>query len=821
MCVVNLFEQLSGSPTIGGTWTQDVQPGNSVVTVTGNTIDTTGINVGTYIFTYEVDNGTCSDTEDVTIEVLLNVPNDTFNVCIDNGTFDIYGTLSVDLGEVISNANYTFTYASGSPTSASINLGTGIINTDTILFGTYLLNISLNDAPEDCDCTGLLTINIRGCTDVDIIVNDCTVTWTPTCSGTTVTSSQLEEFNDPLWEFVTSTQPYTVPDGEVKTLRVQVFQGFCDPIVSDEVTISCIPALCDTCNLYLTLFAQNVVGKLSVGVIASNNCTVGNYVIDWYLDSVSPGNLQFTTGKGPDTDIEVQHPFTGNAAIPVIGGVYIPIIRYIYLNGILYAPDTYPGAIVSPDLEACLPEITVVNPSCDNGGIGQYAHTFSYTANTNFNNATRALHFDYTIDDLYLAYGFTGYTVSDRITITHVDALAVETVLEDAAIGNDINVTNYAVTPKLVKEQGTAKGIVELPPYVLGSYIKIEITPSYLQPLNQNTSWQLFLKCLEDFDCTCTDLGIVTDEFVSCIDGGCADNIFVEDPLICNYDFNYVGVMPNQLNTTHTISNTTTCNSTVQPNVVGSCINMNGTLNITKVGNLMTFDFTDSVDYLAFKNSYFALPNTANCSSPTSLDYYRMVVGNIRVSGTVCGDSQSFYYPAFHQCNTPAFNDTNFTIIWTFGLPLTDQYAPAACNTCNNATGAVVGQINSTINAPNGVINITTRIRDTNPFRLHTILPPQLPSNTATTTKDISFFYRKELLPASINSCLLLNNCDEVQGQYTIIRLGLITVTVTNLSDACNNFEVYNRPPDVNGCVLLATTPVLIYKIVNGVQTVP
>jgi hypothetical protein len=821
MCVVNLFEQLSGSSTTGGTWTQDVQPGNSVVTVTGNTIDTTGINIGTYIFTYEVDNGTCSDTEDVTIEVLLNVPNDTFNVCIDNGTFDIYGTLSLDLGEIISNSNYTLTYASGSPTSASINLGTGIINTDTILFGTYLLNISLNDAPEDCDCTGLLTINIRGCTDVDIIVDGCTVTWTPTCSGTTVTSSQLEEFNDPLWEFVTSTQPYTVPDGEVKTLRVQVFQGACTPAISDEVTVSCIPTLCDTCNLYLTLFAQNVVGKLSVGVIASNNCTVGNYVIDWYLDSVSPGNLQFTTGKGPDTDIEVQHPFTGNAAIPVIGGVYIPIIRYVYLNGILYAPDTYLGAIVSPDLEACLPEITVVNPSCDNGGIGQYAHTFSYTANTNFANATRTLHFDYTVDDLYLAYRFTGYTVSDRVKLTHVNALAVETVLEDVVIGNDINTTNYSVTPKLIKDSNVVKGIIEFPPFIIGSYIKIEITPSYLQPLNQNTSWELGLKCLETFTCTCPDMGIVNVGSISCVDSVCSDTIFVNEPLTCNTDLQYITATPTQISTNHAISQVVLCNVSSFPSAVNACVNMNGILNITKIGNIFTMDFDNSVDYLAYKSAYFALPLSGDCNNPTSIAYYRRIIVNIRISATNCGDSVTGFYPTFHECTVPTFNDTNFTIIWTLPTPLTNQYPITTCNSCTSQVDSAVNQINGIINAANGIINITTRVRDSIPFNYVTILPPQAQTNSTTSYRESEFFYRKQLLPASINLCSLLDSCETVSGQLTKIVVGGISTTVTNLSDACNNFEVYNRPPDVNGCVAFANTPVLIYKIVNGVQTVP
>ncbi len=818
MCIVNLFEQLSGSPTTGGTWSQDVQPGNSVVTVTGNTIDTTGINIGTYIFTYEVDNGTCSDTEDVTIEVLLNIPNDTFNVCIDNGTFDIYGTLSVDLGEVISNANYTLSYASGSPTSASINLVSGIINTDTILFGTYLLEISLNDAPIDCDCTGLLTINIRGCTDVDIIVNDCTVTWTPTCSGTTVTSSQLEEFNDPLWEFVTSTQPYTVPDGEVKTLRVQVFQGACDPIISDEVTVSCIPALCDTCNLYLTLFAQNIVGKLSVGVIASNNCTVGNYVIDWYLDSVAPLNLQFTTGKGPDVDIEVQHPFTGNAAIPVVGGVYIPIIRYVYLNGILYAPDTYPGAIVSPDLEACLPEITVVNPSCDNGGIGIYAHTINYTANTNFANATRTLHFDYTVDDLYLAYQFRGYTVSDRVTITHVDALAVETVLEDIAIGNDINVTNYAVTPKLVKELNYVKGIVEFPPFIAGSYVRIEITPSYLQPLNQNTSWELGLKCLEDFDCTCSDIGVIDINNIDCTDGACSDTIFVSEPLICSSDLTYIGAIQQQITTYHSYSVNYQCNLGIS-NSPGSCIQMAGTLTLTHTATNLIYSFTDNVDYLAFKTSYFALPAPVSCASPTNLNYYRIVRGNVRISQTTCGDSQSYYYPAFHQCNLPVFNDVSFTITWSTTVSITNQYPVVPCVSCSSTIDSFISQINST-NSPVPFVQ-TTKIRDTNPFSLLYLNPPVATGGNITEDRPTTFSYREQLLPASINACSFLNNCSFTSGQFTNFNFGYITTTITDVDDICNNFEVYNRPPDVNGCVLLATTPVLVYKIVNGVQTVP
>lgn len=818
MCVVNLFNQLSNNPTTGGTWTQNVQPGNSVVTITGNTIDTSGINTGTYIFTYEIDNGVCSDTEDVIIEVLLNIPNDTFNICIDNGTFDIYGTLSTDLSAVISNANYTLTYASGSPTSASINLTSGIINTDTILFGTYLLNISLNDAPEDCDCTGLLTINIRGCTSVDILVNNCTVTWTPTCSGTTVTSSQLQEFNGVTWDFVTSTQPYTVPDGEVKILRVQVFQGSCDPITSDEVEVSCIPTLCDDCNLYLTLINQNIVGKLSVGNLASNGCTVGNYVIDWYLDSVSPSNLQFTTGKGPDTDIEVQHPFTGNSAIPVIGGVYIPIIRYVYLNNILYSSDTYPEAIISPDLETCLPEITVVDPSCDNGGIAQYSHNFSYIANTNFSNATRTLKFNYTIDDLYLAYQFKGFTVSDRIKITHINALAVETVLEDVVIGNDINITNYLVTPKLVKELNYVKGIVEFPTFVAGSYVRIEITPSYLQPSNQNTSWELGLKCLEDFDCTCSDIGVININNIDCVDGGCSDTIFVSEPLVCSYDLNYIGTLQQQITSQHSYSSTFQCNLSILNNPI-SCVQLDGILTLTHTATQLIYSFSSNVDYLIFKTAYFALPSPTNCNNPTSLDYYKIVRGNIRISQTTCGDSQSFYYPAFHQCNIPVFNDSLRTITWSTTLSITNQYPIVPCVTCGGTIDSFISQINST-NAPISFVQ-TTRVRDTNPFSFLFLNPPIATGGNITEDRATTFLYREQLLPTSIRECTFLDNCSFTSGQYTTFNFGYITTTITNINDMCNNFEVYNRPPDINGCVSFANTPVLIYKIVNGVQTVP
>ena len=70
MCTVDLYAALIGEDS-GGTWSQILNAGNSVINIPNNgIISTTGVNPGVYTFRYTVWAGGCSSSTDVTVTVL-------------------------------------------------------------------------------------------------------------------------------------------------------------------------------------------------------------------------------------------------------------------------------------------------------------------------------------------------------------------------------------------------------------------------------------------------------------------------------------------------------------------------------------------------------------------------------------------------------------------------------------------------------------------------------------------------------------------------------------------------------------------------------
>lgn len=110
-------------------------------------------------------------------------------------------------------------------------------------------------------------------------------------------------------------------------------------------------------------------GYLSSGSITSENCQFGDYVIEWRQWSYT-GTIVLISGEGSDPVIQVQHPFYSYV---VECGIYYPVIRYVYIDGISYSPYPGVGDIYSPDLLECLDTVAV----CDD-----YTTTTSTTSTT-------------------------------------------------------------------------------------------------------------------------------------------------------------------------------------------------------------------------------------------------------------------------------------------------------------------------------------------------------------------------------------------------------------------------------------------------------
>ena len=174
-CTFNLIDELGGTPSSGGTWTEtstttpDYETqGGTITNGDQGTVDFTGINAGTYTFEYDT-GGVCNDQSIVTVTVVdgANAGADaSVSQCTsDNtayvlftllgGTPDNNGTWS---GTAITSAGYSDLGTPTDPTDDTFNPSLVPAGTYTAI---YTVDNSTADTPAGCDnCTATATITI-------------------------------------------------------------------------------------------------------------------------------------------------------------------------------------------------------------------------------------------------------------------------------------------------------------------------------------------------------------------------------------------------------------------------------------------------------------------------------------------------------------------------------------------------------------------------------------------------------------------------------------------------------------------------------------
>ncbi len=144
---VYLMDGLTGTVDAGGTWTYD--NGSSAGILSGNVFIASGLNLGSYQFTYTVANGACpSESTQITVDlqncVGIEESNNTYGIYPNpnNGTFNIEskvdGLTSIEVMDIQGKVVFTST----------INMINGVqteIAIPSIEVGTYLLKVSNNE----------------------------------------------------------------------------------------------------------------------------------------------------------------------------------------------------------------------------------------------------------------------------------------------------------------------------------------------------------------------------------------------------------------------------------------------------------------------------------------------------------------------------------------------------------------------------------------------------------------------------------------------------------------------------------------------------
>lgn len=502
------------------------------------------------------------------------------------------------------------------------------------------------------------------------------------------------------------------------------------------------------CELEFDYYETGTASVLTVGelvdVSSGSGCEIEGYVIDWFYEDEP--DIKFTTGIGDDPDIVYTHPFIGTESIPVEGGTWIPVIRYVVINGKKIFTEPKPCQKWC-DITVNLPDIEV-NPFSCSSSVGPYGTYYTHKLEYNclVNNVEKAgqsIKFILDTDGstLYFAWQFYGYEISDRITIIYCDVIGNELqTLEDWVIGADTSWGVYA-SPKRYPST-SLKRVIVLPEYTLGDYLKIVVTPSYVSG-NPRTNWLLYMKCLETFNCITTlNANMQTPD---------PDSISVTyNAANCRYEvsFETLEVPPNALTTdvfkylmltqtwtgqgsntqfydgvvTFYIYDENTTSSFQYILSFGTNVIQNGNCTIEKSGTTLTITFENETDYLAWKTSWNNLLANSHwtdySSDPTNYLQYKFLAlyyKDVLVEGTpgeVCGDPGTVYahyisYDSVYDAGT-GFDDDNFVITIKL-VEDVNGYINADCETVYENINVYVGYANTFRNSSDFTRTINCR----------------------------------------------------------------------------------------------------------------
>lgn len=603
-------------------------------------------------------------------------------MCTDTTYFSIYGveTMNVDgpSNIFIDNVCVEQTIPARPTTTTTTSTTTTSTTTTTTLAPTTTTTTSTTSTTTSTTTTSTTTTSTTLAPTTTTSTTTTTTTIAPTTSTTTTTSTTS-----------TTTTTTLVPTTTTTTSTTSTTTSTTTTSTTTTTTTQFNFAKCADCVPTLAGITQGTQGLLNVGVLSSGLCTLGDFVIDWYLNSTSAPLQTFSSKNSGNTDITASqiHPFN----VPSQSGTWIPVIKYITLDGIIYSPNG--GAYsLSADLTTCLPTVSVTSLTCPAPTVGQpfyndqgpsyaqYSHYFKYqSTNTSVAgdaNKTMSMELNSDGSTKYLAWYFHAFLVSDRFKLSYVSPLlGTTTLLEDYVIGGNVT-NNFTSTPRLFGGQGL-RGVLNLSSitYNTGDRILIEVIGNHVEPTNAGTDWFIFLKCLNTFSTAWTKVAppIACSSVLATV--ACTNKITVSFPSwpdnsttdIFKYlYYNYSATLGNPLvNPTVAVPSVTkglsvagyTCSisSSSGTNTQTATIHP---YTITKTGANVVLNFTNDVEYNIYRNSYLTAynQNALTYSSDITLSAHFKFIFITLYFGTFEAPTNNSL--VFHQTsNVVFFND--------------------------------------------------------------------------------------------------------------------------------------------------------------------
>jgi len=475
------------------------------------------------------------------------------------------------------------------------------------------------------------------------------------------------------------------------------------------------------CTVSFNSYEANSTTVLSVGDLVGGSCAFDAYVIDWYVD----GKRKLVSGKGNDPEIQAYHPFEGSAAIPVEGGLWTPVIRYVVINGERIYNGIRKCDYWCEDLTG-LPSINVAPLGCGIRNLSVYDiydYRISYNTSQDFALASRTVRFDlpHDLSAVNFAFSFTAYDVADRVDFYLNES---EEPFLSWIIGTR-GVTNWYQSMPYRRNVSSHKIAFKLPEYQAGDYLIIKVTPSVLEQ-NTNTNWMLDMKCLDSsyvFACDHATIGMKTIDSLEMVhdEASCRYQLKLNfqqafgnwnqsvHPFWWMYRYGGYGGLGHNGGQIDNVLGVGTVNlsysKTIQSRVwtitgYATWTDTYGAIHISKAGNVVTIVCEDSRDYQLFYDNYQYLQRTELFTDyspdPLSVKHYRYVQMNTRMAPLGCGDAYTARTITFHVTSTVVFSGGDTMTITMQNVA--HGYPDEPCNNAHSVINTQINSIQSSIN---------------------------------------------------------------------------------------------------------------------------
>lgn len=599
----------------------------------------------------------------------------------------------------------------------------------------------------------------------------------------------------------TGNCPYSlsgIPNGATQLLIVDncQFSEAGPPPAANTLTGECCYALididsslcndfCEDCDIEFNVYATSTTGSIIAGNLISSCGEVTDYTIGWYLngDYSSP---VYISGYGTQFTYQLTHPLTASAAPLVAAGNWEGIIHDLIINGTQYSTVSGSGIGTNIPFTSCF-GTTVATPfKCDNGSFPlPYSHQKTFTAVSNgVPPAPSTFTYALSSSTNYFAYLFEGQQAWDELEIKYISgnpngttnpALYSQPIyLEKIRVGFNAPISSTSplwtlapggapsTYPVNASYQSNFRRTITLTGLETSSIpnspdrLEITVTPN---TVNFTTNWNLYMQCLEDFDCSnCTldndppfkiyqiNLDRPTGNpcpqqrllvaASGCFENGTNSDLFGYNS-IGSSAISYVQtnnafspqnfIIPNgyvQLDDTVTCTNWFGGTNNVclpsTPNTITFEKNNNFSNGIASTGQTLgqiKFTFNNVNDFTFYQNKINAIesvltnlvgPLTTDCTSPQYYSGYSLSIP-FQAANNSCGDNTTTFtyyihrtaYPNIVYFADPANNN------WEITIPMpecNDCLSFSGCTNCTNTIygyPAILGVFNSSSYADN------------------------------------------------------------------------------------------------------------------------